>query len=83
MRVEKIWEMADPAQTKLLMAEMIKHREINEVAAIFSMIPDAKQAKIIAEFTTPDDIEQLDELLKLIRIPPNSITQGAKNVATP
>jgi hypothetical protein len=82
-KVEKIWEMADPAQTKLLMAEMIKNREINEVAAIFSMIPDAKQAKIIAEFSSPEDIVQLDELLKLIRVPPSTINQGAKNASTP
>jgi hypothetical protein len=82
-KIEKIWEMADPAQTKLLMAEMIKNREINEVAAIFSMIPDAKQAKIIAEFSSPEDIVQLDELLKLIRVPPSTINQAAKNSAAP
>jgi len=58
---------AKPKQAKELIVKMLDRKEIDDVVALLSPMPDAKRAKIITEFKTPDEIKQIDEILRLIR----------------
>ena len=46
---------------------MIDKQEMNEVVTILVAMPIAKRAKIVSEFKTPDELQKLDEMLRLIR----------------
>ena len=65
--VRTIWENIKPKQAKEQILEMIDKQEMNEVVTILVAMPIAKRAKIISEFKTPDELEKLDEMLRLIR----------------
>jgi len=65
--VRTIWENIKPKQAKEQILEMIDKQEMNEVVAILVAMPIAKRAKIISEFKTPDELQKLDEMLRLIR----------------
>ncbi|MDX1962533.1 MAG: hypothetical protein SFX18_05225 [Pirellulales bacterium] len=71
--IRQIWESVKPKQAKELMLTMINKGENEEVARIFSFMPIAKQAKIIAEFKTPEDQIKIDELLRLLRLDRQSL----------
>ncbi len=65
--VRTIWENIKPKQAKEQIMEMIDKQEMNEVVTILVAMPTAKQAKIISEFKTPEELQKLDEMLRLIR----------------
>jgi hypothetical protein len=65
--VRTIWENIKPKQAKEQIMEMIDKQEMNEVVTILVAMPTSKQAKIISEFKTPDELQKLDEMLRLIR----------------
>ncbi|HEX4144395.1 MAG TPA: hypothetical protein VHY91_12875 [Pirellulales bacterium] len=65
--VRTIWENIKPKQAKEQILEMIDKQEMNEVVTILVAMPIAKQKKIISEFKTPDELQKLDEMLRLIR----------------
>ena len=47
--------------------EMIDKQEMNEVVTILVAMPIAKRAKIVSEFKTAEELQKLDEMLRLIR----------------
>jgi hypothetical protein len=65
--VRTIWENIKPKQAKEQILQMIDKQEMNEAVTIFVAMPIAKRAKIVSEFKTPDELEKLDEMLRLIR----------------
>ena len=65
--VRTIWENIKPKQAKEQILEMIDKQEMNEVVTILVAMPIAKQKKIISEFKTTDELQKLDEMLRLIR----------------
>ena len=60
-------EALKPQQAKAQLVEMLKNDELDEVVAILADMPDTKAAKIMAQFTLPNENEQLYEILKRIR----------------
>lgn len=62
-----ILESAKPKQAKEQLALMIQAGEMDEAVALFASMPQSKQAKIMAEFRTPDEADQLAEMLRIIR----------------
>jgi hypothetical protein len=65
--VRTTWENIKPKQVKEQIMKMIDRDEMNEVVTILVAMPIAKRAKIISEFKTPDELEKLDQMLRLIR----------------
>ena len=60
-------ESLKPQQAKEQLAEMLKNDEMNEVVALLAAMPDTKASKIMAQFTTPEESEQLYQILRRIR----------------
>jgi hypothetical protein len=67
-------ETLKPKQAKELLEQMLEKKEIDEVVTLLAGMSDTKRAKIIAEFKTPPEVEQLGEVLRRIR-------QGLPNAA--
>ena len=65
--VRTIWENIKPKQAKEQIMEMIDKQEMNEVVTIFVAMPIAKRAKIVSEFKTAEELQKLDEIMRLIR----------------
>ena len=65
--VSRTLETIKPKQAKTLILEMLDKKELDEVVALLSPMPDAKRAKIFAEFKTPEELEKLSEMLRRIR----------------
>jgi flagellar motility protein MotE (MotC chaperone) len=65
--VRRTLETLKPKQAKELLALMLEKKELDEVVTLMSGMTDAKRAKIIAEFKTPAEVEQLSEVLRRIR----------------
>jgi hypothetical protein len=72
--IRQLWETVRAKLAKDLMLDMIETGEIEEVAAIMREMPIAKQAKIVAEFKDPTEQSKLGDLLRLLRVPPQSTT---------
>ena len=66
-RIRLIWENMKPKQAKDQIMQMIEAGEMNQAVAILSVVATAKQAKIIAEFKTEEEVKNLVEILRLIR----------------
>jgi hypothetical protein len=66
-KIRSIWETMKPKQVKDQILQMIDEGEMKEVVTILSSVATNKQAKIIAEFKTEDEVKKLDEILRLIR----------------
>jgi len=71
--IRQIWESVKPKQAKELMLAMLDKGENEEAAKIFAFMPIAKQAKIVAEFKTPEDQTKLDDFLRLLRLDHKSL----------
>jgi hypothetical protein len=65
--VRRTLETVKPKQAKELLALMLEKKELDEVVTLMAGMTDAKRAKIIAEFKTPAEVEQLSEILRRIR----------------
>jgi hypothetical protein len=66
--VRNTLENLKPKQAKALIIEMLNKKEIDDVVALLSPMPDAKRAKILGEFKTDEEMEQLSEVLRRIRV---------------
>ena len=53
---------------KALILEMLNKKEVDDVVALLSPMPDAKRAKIFGEFKTDEEMEQLSDVLRRIRV---------------
>ena len=56
-----------PKQAKELIAQRLEKGDIDVVAHMLMDMPDGKRAKIVAEFKTPSEMEQIGEVLNRIR----------------
>lgn len=56
-----------PKQAKELILLMVKKDEMKQVVSLLLPMPDVKRAKIFAEFKTPEDLEKVDEIMRLVR----------------
>jgi len=50
-----------------LLAQMLQQKELDDVVTLMTTMSDGKRAKIIAEFKTPEEIKQMDEILRRVR----------------
>jgi flagellar motility protein MotE (MotC chaperone) len=60
-------ETIKPKQAKELVAHMLEGKEIDDVVLLLAGMPESKRAKIIAEFKTPAEIDEVGEVLRRIR----------------
>jgi flagellar motility protein MotE (MotC chaperone) len=60
-------ETIKPKQAKELVAHMLEGKEIDEVVLLLAGMPEGKRAKIIAEFKTPAEMDEVGEVLRRIR----------------
>lgn len=65
--VRLIWENIKPKQAKEQIMQMIEANEIDDVVSIMGAMPIARRAKIITEFKSPEEVEKLGDVLRLIR----------------
>jgi len=56
-----------PQQAKEQLVQMLDNGELDKVVALLAGLPDVKRAKIVGEFETPSEAEQLSEILRRIR----------------
>jgi hypothetical protein len=70
-------ENIKPKQAKELFAGMLEQKEMDAVVSLIAAMPDAKRAKIIAEFKTPSELEQVNEILRRIRAGAATATAAA------
>lgn len=63
----RILESIKPKQAKELLLEMLDKGEQSAVVMLLREMPDSKRAKIVGEFDTPEDVQKIDEVLRLIR----------------
>jgi flagellar motility protein MotE (MotC chaperone) len=79
-------ETLKPKQAKEQLALMLEKKELDEVVRLMSGMADGKRAKIIAEFKTPGEVEQIGEILRRIRqgLPNAAVAENAqKRLETP
>jgi hypothetical protein len=56
-----------PKMAKELLAQRLSKGDIDVVVRLLTNMSDSKRAKIIAEFKTPDEMQQIGEVLDRIR----------------
>jgi hypothetical protein len=78
-------ESIKPKQAKELVAHMLENKELDEVVILLAAMPEAKRAKILAEFKTPAEIDQISEVLRRIRqgLPTMGIAEGTQRQLEP
>jgi hypothetical protein len=65
--VRLIWENVSPKKAKEQILKMVEANEMEDVVHILSEMPIGKRAKIVSQFSTPEETEVMDQLLRLIR----------------
>jgi len=65
--VQQMLTKIKPDQAKQFLMQMFEDNEINAVVRLLADMSDSKRAKIIGEFKTPDELEKIGEVLRLIR----------------
>jgi hypothetical protein len=78
-------ETLKPKQAKELFARMLQGKELDEAVLILSAMPEAKRAKIIAEFKAPEEVEQIGELLRRLRqgLPTSNMAENTQRQLEP
>ncbi len=84
-QVRATLETIKAPQAKGLLLAMLDKDEIDEVVLILGQMASRPQAKIMAEFKTPDELSQLDEIMRLIREgePKTGLAQQAADQLAP
>jgi hypothetical protein len=65
--VRRILETIKPKQAKELIVQMLADKKLDQVVATLGAMSDAKRAKIIGEFKTPEETVKIGEVLRRIR----------------
>jgi flagellar motility protein MotE (MotC chaperone) len=60
-------EALKPKQAKVLLRQMLDQKEVDDVVALLSGMAEGKRAKIIAEFKTDSEAEEIGDVLRRIR----------------
>jgi hypothetical protein len=78
-------ETLKPKQAKELVVQMLARKELDEVVILLAGMPEAKRAKIIAEFKTRDENEQVGEVLRRIRqgLPAAAVAENTQRQLQP
>lgn len=66
--VRSILESVKPKQAKELILKMVEAGEMPVVVSMISQMPVTKQAKIVAEFRTPEETDKLQAILRQIQL---------------
>jgi hypothetical protein len=77
-------ENMKPKQAKEQIQKMLAERELKQAVTLLSAMPIEKRSKIITEFKTEEESEQLSEMLRLIRAGEPEVTlvdETQKNLA--
>jgi hypothetical protein len=77
-------ENMKPRQAKEQIQKMLAERELKQAVTLLSAMPIEKRSKIITEFKTEEESEQLAEMLRLIRAGEPEVTlvdEAQKNLA--
>jgi hypothetical protein len=79
--VRRILQSVRPKQAKEIVLQMLDAKETKEVVALLSGMTDAKRAKILGEFKTPEENQKIEEVLRLIRQgePQATVAEKAKD----
>ncbi|MGW8257327.1 MAG: hypothetical protein ACWGMZ_07585, partial [Thermoguttaceae bacterium] len=77
--VRRTLETIKPKQAKELILQMLDNKELDVVVSLLSPMPDAKRAKIIGQFKTPEELEKISEVLRRIRegLPAAKLSENA------
>jgi len=67
VNIGQLWQNIKPKQAKEQILAILEDGDINDVVTILNSIPIARRGKIIAEFKLPEELEKLNEVLKLMR----------------
>jgi len=78
--VSSLLQAIKPKQAKEILLKMLEDKETEEVVLLLGGMPDAKRAKILGEFKTPEETKKIDQVLRLIRqgVPGAQIAGQAK-----
>ncbi len=60
-------EALKPKQAKVLLAQMLDQKELDDVVTLLSGMTEGKRAKIIAEFKTQAEVDEIGDVLRRIR----------------
>ena len=87
VEVQRTLEAMSPKQAKDQVLRMLEEAPtaeddpMQDVVAIFKALPESKQKKLFAEFKTPDELDQLAEILHQIRLglPDSELIRDTRN----
>jgi hypothetical protein len=65
--VRQTLESIDSSQAKQLLLDMLDQKEMDAVVALLVPMSPSKRARIIGEFTSPEELEKIGEVLRRIR----------------
>ncbi len=65
--VRRILESIKPKQAKELLQSMLENKEQDDVVTLLAGMTESKRAKILAEFKTPEETKNIEEVLRRIR----------------
>ena len=60
-------EALKPKQAKVLLVQMLDQKEVDDVVALLSGMTEGKRAKIMAEFKTSAEVDEIGDVLRRIR----------------
>jgi lysophospholipase L1-like esterase len=66
-QARQILENIKPKQAKEQLLDMLKNDEMDKVVTLLAGMSDSKRAKIVGEFRTPEEAQQLSDILRRIR----------------
>lgn len=83
--VRRILESIKPKQAKEFLQSMLDNKEQDDVVALLAGMTEAKRAKILAEFKTPEETKNIEEVLRRIRkgVPEAPLAQQALDQLRP
>jgi hypothetical protein len=83
--VSSLLQSLKPKQAKEIVLKMLENSETEEVVMLLSGMTEAKRAKILGEFKTPDETKKIDEVIRLIRqgVPTATIAEQARQQLPP
>jgi len=65
--VRRILQSIKPKQAKEFLQSMLDNKEQDDVVALLAGMTESKRAKILAEFKTPEETKNIEEVLRRIR----------------
>jgi hypothetical protein len=63
----RILQTLKPTQSKEFLIGMLNNRQLSDVVTLLSEMPDAKRAKILSEFKSPEETKKAESIFDMIR----------------